>query len=63
MSETSNSTQANESAKPKKEIPVWAIRKIKEGEFSVFVERNGVKHFLATVTTLQEAETAYRENA
>lgn len=48
-----------EKAKAKVVIPPWAIKKVRDDHFSVFVEQNGVRVFLASTNTVQEAETAY----
>ncbi|MDZ4726204.1 MAG: hypothetical protein SH817_08600 [Leptospira sp.] len=59
MSEENKNVPQEQVVKKKVSIPSWAIRKISEKEYKVFVLRGNQKCFLATADTQSKAETLY----
>ena len=57
--EISTKQEPTPAKKEKLVIPPWAIKKVRDDEFSVFVEQRGKRVFWALVKTFNEAETEY----
>lgn len=59
MSEEIKNVAQEQVVKKKVSIPTWAIRKINDKEFKVFVLRGNQKCLLGTADSQSKAETLY----